>query len=257
LWPLYFFFPPACAADTANAALFLAAHAAAVWCGSVSGVCVGAFLWTTRLLHRREAEPKSTVANAALLAAAAFAVWVYPALRGALPAPWPIAISAALSVCVSALCGRVWTAAIMGNYFATSHDIRWFVGATASMALAVLALFGGIDYAATYLVAGGSTALALRGIVVATITLVLVVVRVSPCYRRIRDDRLAYSSVRTREQRQRQHLFSDPFPLNGAGGGGISSSSVSPHYEYSSDDDDRKTDDDYVEYDDNNRGAET
>ena len=121
----------------------------------------------------------------------------------------------------------MWIRAPMFVYFPMVSNVRWFVVATGMVKAAVLLLFCGIDYVSDLLLPDDlHTVLALRGIAIATVTLVLVVVRISPCYTRIREERMRGSSA--------------PYHL------GTAYFTTSPSE--SSEGEDAKSDDDYVEY---------
>ena len=175
---------------------FLAAHAAAVWAGSAVGLCVAAFLASPRFLHVHDVVPQTLAVHAALAAAAAATTWVYVGLRAVLPPPWP---SAAAAVAVAAAYCAAWLAwrlPRMYEYFPHVRHARQFAAASVGVHWLVLAGFGGADaLLAAVPGAGGSraTGLALRCIGLATLTLVVLVVRFSPCYVRVsagRDARL-------------------------------------------------------------------
>ena len=222
VWPLFML-----GGRTDDITVFLLAHAAAVWCGSVSGVCVGAILGSSRLLHRREASPKPMAIHAALLVAMALPVWLYTALRGVLPPPWPGVAGILGSVASDVGARFVWIRGAMFIYFPMVSNVRWFVVATGMVKATVLLLFCGIDYVGDLLLPDDPhTSLALRGIAIATVTLVLVVVRISPCYSRIREERMRMSLA--------------PYHLGTA--------YFTPSPSESSEGEDEKSDDDYVEY---------
>jgi hypothetical protein len=225
VWPLFMI-----GTKSDDIVVFLLTHAVVVWCGSVSGICVSAFIPTIRLIHYRNAEPKPIVIHISLISAAVLSMWSYPSLRGVLPLPWPTAISSAASVAVDLACWRAWTTAEMVFYFPTTRVIKWLVGSMAAVKLIVLVLFCVIDYVEECRRHTLYTILALRCIAIATITLVFVVVRISPWYWRIRDERMAHRSKQHHYLRKR-YLFPKASQIG---------------YDGSSESD--KTDGDYVEY---------
>jgi hypothetical protein len=109
------------------------------------------------------------------------------------------------------------------------HNVRWFVSASAGVQGIVLLTFCAVDYAAVYITDSTVVGLALRGISIATITLVLLVTRFSPCYKRLSDQR--ESELRT------------PYHANP----GLFRANMLTDIATSSSEDDAKTDSDYVE----------
>lgn len=226
LWPLI----PS-GTQSSDTVMFLVANAVVVWCGSVSGVCAGTLLGSDRLLHRRDAALKPTVIHISLLAAMAAAMWLYVALRSVLVWPWPCVVAAPVAILADAVAWFAWTRPAMYIYFPAMRDIKWFVAAVAVCKFTILAAFCGADYIGIALDSGTQVGLALRSIIVVTITLVIIVVRFSPCYRRLKKERMENMWT---PHRAHTELFMGTASASG------SSVSISS--------DDAKNDSDYVEY---------
>ena len=223
LWPVYI-------RDTDSNAVvvFQVAHAIVVWSGSAGGVSTGALIGSKRLLHRHDASLKPTLIQLSLLTLTVGSTWLYSGLRDFIPPPWPSVASGLSTLLTYALAWRVWNMESMFMYFPSMRDLRKFVYVSSSVQVITLASYCGIDYLVLDRPDDTTTGLALRAIVVTAIALVLVAVRVSPYYRRLKERR-------TNSMHTSFHISSDFYSIN------TTSSS-------SGDDNSEKTDSDYVDY---------
>lgn len=225
LWPLYIL-----GTASNDVAPILIAYAVTVWCGSASGVCVGALLGSARLLHRREAGLRPTLTHLVLLLVSMCSTWAYVGLHAVFQPPWP-SVAGACAVALTHIASwYVWKQPYMFAYFPSIHNVRWFVSASAGVQGIVLATFCAVDYAAVHVTDSAVVGFALRGISIATITLVLLITRFSSCYKRLSD--------------QRELELRTPYHANPA----LFRANMLTDITTSSSEDDAKTDSDYVEY---------
>lgn len=231
VWPAYYI-----PGSVPSILPFLIADAIVVCCGSVAGISAGALISSARLLHRRDAILRAAAINSTMFVCTLLPSVTYLAFRALLfphTPPWASLIGIGVSICVSVGTWHVWMLEEMYIYFPSRRSVGWFVTTVGVVQVVLLAAFGASDFVLEGPDDGAIPYrdLLLRCIITTTVTLVLIVVRLSPCHRILHE----------RSYQEHTHRTMQHFPIALIEDDSTDGSSGLPHIS-------EKTDDDYVEY---------